>query len=236
MLPSQLSTQSGHLLRKHQHRQPQDHVRSRLVMPRVPHPPSPAINIHPSPHHLHQATRTRRCVRMASLINSNGFVCILIKSPWLYLFYRVLAPGEEYWERQSQNYMAELAATGTQPTSSLGVNAQATLLSGSAIPQQPHVQHHMPLPAAQFEPADAVPSAQHPPSSIETQTLLNPQSSGNDLPNTAITKQEFIRRFQIVSEVGVWSCEFLLFLPHLGSTTRTLFVPSCPQRMSPWNG
>jgi len=146
---------------------------------------------------------------MTSLINSNSLVCILIKSPWLYLFDRVLASGEEYWTRQSQNYMTEPAATGTQPTSSVGVNAQATLLSGTAMPQQPHVQHHMPLPAAPSEAAPAVLSAQRPPSSTETQTSFNPHSSGSDPPNTAITKQEFIRRFQIVSEVGVWSREFL---------------------------
>ncbi|OAX43262.1 hypothetical protein K503DRAFT_200298 [Rhizopogon vinicolor AM-OR11-026] len=134
--------------------------------------------------------------------------------------------GEEYWAQQSQKYMAELAAAGTRPqgeTSSAGVNPQATLPSGTAIPQ--HAQRQTPLPAAPSEVAPAIPSTQRPASSsqvrpsltgatllsarpqqarVQHQTILSPVPSeaAPTVPSIqrppSSSEQKFIRSFQTV--------------------------------------
>lgn len=171
-----------------------------------PYSRAPAFSIHGYQHSLDpsstpsysfQKMQTGQSYQPQRLSTYSDRVCIAV----LILLCSTL--GEEYWAQQSQKYATELAAVSTRPkgqTSSAGVNPRATLLSGTVMPQA-HVRSQTPLPAATSETALSVSSTLRPTISTETQSSLDNQSSGSDPALSALTKQEFIRRFQIVCEV-----------------------------------
>ncbi|KAG2748420.1 hypothetical protein P692DRAFT_20515362 [Suillus brevipes Sb2] len=149
--------------------------------------------------------------------------------------------SEEYWAKQSQKYAAELAGAGasarTAPTgvkpqareragaglqtapAPAGVKPQASSFVGTGISQYAaQVQHQVASPAAPSV-ATVASSTQRPSlSSAEPQSTKR-QSSGNPA-QSAITKPEFIRQFQLVCNRNAQAIQE--------------FLSSCPVAMEWW--
>lgn len=103
--------------------------------------------------------------------------------------------SEEYWERQSQKYAAELAGASAQ-TSPAGAKPQASSFTRTGTPQYAAQVQHQVVPPVAPSVATIVSSTQRPPLSSAEPQSTNRQSSGN-LARSAITKPEFIRQFQL---------------------------------------